>query len=117
MEREAEAEAAAGAVSVDLQVEEVEYLTPDISQMVPVSGGVRMNVIADKARGHATAAVGVLPALKCGDVVEAPMRLRVPERYRDPGLGSMRIICWRRGWGRMRVCGFRRSRCQSGAER
>lgn len=82
---EAEAEAAVGAVSVDLQVEEVEYLTPDISQMVPVSGGVRMNVIADKARGGAAGGFQALPALRCGDVVEAPMRLRVPERYRDPG--------------------------------
>ncbi len=28
---------------------------------------------------------GSLPELRCGDVVEAPMQLRVPERYRDPG--------------------------------
>ena len=64
------------AVSVDLQVEDVEYLTPDISRMVPVPGGVRVTVLADKA---------ALPDLKCGDVVEGPMRLKVPERYRDPG--------------------------------
>ena len=45
---EAEAEAAVGAVSVDVQVEEVEEVTPDVAWMTPVSGGVRMNVIADK---------------------------------------------------------------------
>ena len=99
---EAEAEAAVGAVSVDLQVEEVEEVTPDISRMVPVSGGVRMNVIADKVRPGGVSVAGMdptsmsagrgvvpgfraLPVLHCGDVVEAPMRLRVPERYRDPG--------------------------------
>lgn len=118
-----EAEAAVGAVSVDLQVEEVEEVTPDVAWMTPVSGGVRMNVIADKVRGAGTAAgveptsakagpfeklragwgapgsvvsgsavpgsaalsMSALPTLHCGDVVEAPMRLRVPERYRDPG--------------------------------
>ncbi|GGG63564.1 ComEC/Rec2 family competence protein [Edaphobacter dinghuensis] len=67
---------AADAVSVDLAVEDVEYLTPDISRMVPVPGGVRVTVLAD---------AGSLPDLKCGDVIEGPMRLKVPERYRDPG--------------------------------
>ncbi|HUZ97441.1 MAG TPA: ComEC/Rec2 family competence protein [Edaphobacter sp.] len=67
---------AADAVSVDLQVEDVEYLTPDISKMVPVPGGVRVTVLANAES---------LPDLKCGDVIEGPMRLKVPERYRDPG--------------------------------
>jgi competence protein ComEC len=70
-------------------VNAVEEVTPDVSRMVPVSGGVRVNVIADKIGGGA-AAIGVnttatLPTLRCGDLVEAPMRLRIPERYRDPG--------------------------------
>jgi hypothetical protein len=73
LEKEPEA---ADAVSVDLQVEDVEYLTPDISRMVPVQGGVRVTVLAN---------AGSLPDLKCGDVIEGPMRLKVPERYRDPG--------------------------------
>jgi len=73
LEREPDA---AEAVSVDLQVEDVEYLTPDISRMVPVPGGVRVTVLAN---------AGSLPDLKCGDVIEGPMRLKVPERYRDPG--------------------------------
>ncbi|MCU1226377.1 MAG: internalization-related competence protein ComEC/Rec2 [Edaphobacter sp.] len=79
MEKEPEA---AEAVSVDVQVEEVEEVTPDVSRMMPVSGGVRVTLIAG---GGAHDLAGALPELRCGDVVEAPMRLRVPERYRDPG--------------------------------
>jgi competence protein ComEC len=89
---EDEAAAAVGALSVDLQVNAVEEVTPDISQMMPVRGGVRMNVIADKVGARVTTAAtvnattaGALPILHCGDLVEAPMRLRIPERYRDPG--------------------------------
>jgi competence protein ComEC len=66
---------AAPVLSFDLAVDAVEEVTPDLSRMVPVSGGVRVTVAGD--------APGVLP--KCGDVVEVPMRLRTPERYRDPG--------------------------------
>src|ERR1700722_17892971 len=89
---EDEAAAAVGALSVDLQVNAVEVVTPDISQMVPMRGGVRMNVIADRVGAWVTTAAAMnattavaLPALHCGDLVEAPMRLRIPERYRDPG--------------------------------
>jgi competence protein ComEC len=96
-EKEEDEEAAAtGALSVDLQVDTVEEVTPDVSQMVPETGGVRMNVIADKppkgsvvvttTNGLAPAAnPGALPTLKCGDIVEAPMRLKLAEYYRDPG--------------------------------
>ncbi len=73
IEREPEA---AEAVSLDVQVEAVEEVTPDVSRMVPVEGGVRVTVLASDA---------ALPALHCGDIVDAPMRLKVPERYRDPG--------------------------------
>ncbi len=44
--------------------------------MSPATGGVRATILA-----HGDA----LPTLHCGDVVEAPMRLKIPERYRDPG--------------------------------
>jgi competence protein ComEC len=89
-EKEADEEAStAGALSVDIQVDSIEEVTPDISQMVPMTGGVRINVIADKptTNGPAsrTAAAGVLVSLKCGDVVEAPMRIKLAERYHDPG--------------------------------
>ncbi len=78
---EDEEAAAAGALSVDLQVDEIEEVTPDVSQMVPMTGGVRMNVVPDKAPSGSP----VLPNLRCGDLVQAPMRLKIPERYRDPG--------------------------------
>ncbi len=87
---------AVGALSVDLQVDSVEEVTPDVSQMVSETGGVRINVIADKpTKGSIVAATangltpaanpGALPTLKCGDIVEAPMRLKLAEYYRDPG--------------------------------
>ena len=74
IEREPEA---AEALSVDLQVEAIEEVTPDISRMSATTGGVRATVLA-----HGN----TLPALHCGDIVEAPMRLKIPERYRDPGV-------------------------------
>ncbi len=92
------------ALQVDVQVEAVEYLTPDVSLMVPVEGGVRATLIADgggvmPARATADSSPRStpllddkqkdwqpqLPELRCGDEVEAPMRMREPERYRDPG--------------------------------
>ncbi|MEO6909428.1 MAG: ComEC/Rec2 family competence protein [Edaphobacter sp.] len=90
MEKEPDA---AEAVSVDLQVEAVEEVTPDVSRMVPVPGGVRVTVLMDEplethVREYGHGAPGFVPThpdLKCGDVIEGPMRLKVPERYRDPG--------------------------------
>jgi competence protein ComEC len=89
-DKEADEEATAvSALSVDVQVDSIEQVTPDISRMVPMTGGVRMNVIADKlpASGIFTMATepAILPALRCGDVVEAPVRIKLAERYRDPG--------------------------------
>ena len=46
---EDEAAAVVGMLSVDLQVSAVEEVTPDVSRMVPMSGGVRINVVADRA--------------------------------------------------------------------
>jgi competence protein ComEC len=73
IEREPEA---AAALSVDLQVESVEEVNPDVTRMVPIDGGVRATILARDA---------MLPILRCGDLVEAPMILKVPERYHDPG--------------------------------
>lgn len=62
--------------SVDLDVDAVEDVTPDVSTMRAVPGGVRVTLMdAD-------------PALSCGDVVELPLRLRVPDSYRDAGAWS-----------------------------
>jgi competence protein ComEC len=62
--------------SVDLQVDAVENVTPDVSTMVPVSGGVRVTLM------------DATPLLTCGDVIEVPLRLRLPDVYRDPGAWS-----------------------------
>jgi len=62
--------------SVDLGVQAVEVLTPDVSTMQPLSGGVRLTL------------TGAPLALHCGDVVEVPLRLRTPDVYRDPGAWS-----------------------------
>ncbi|MCU1322367.1 MAG: internalization-related competence protein ComEC/Rec2 [Acidobacteriaceae bacterium] len=70
-----EAEAPA-AMSIDVAVDAVEDVTPDIARMVTVQGGVRVTVMAQGK---------TLPELRCGDGIEAPMQMRVPERYRDPG--------------------------------
>jgi competence protein ComEC len=89
-EKEADEEASsAGALSVDIEVDSIEEVTPDVSRMVPMTGGVRMNVLADKPTTNGPAsrivAAGDLAALKCGDVLEAPMRIKLAERYHDPG--------------------------------
>jgi len=62
--------------SVDLDVQSVEEVTPDVSVMRNVAGGVRVSL------------VGAAPKLACGDVLEMPLRLRVPDTYRDPGAWS-----------------------------
>ncbi len=87
---ETEEAAVAGALSIDLQVDAVEEVTPDVTWMNPTPGGVRMNVVADRARSEGAVpdtsrALLSLSALQCGDGVQAPMRLKIPERYRDLG--------------------------------
>lgn len=72
-EREPES---ANTLSVDIGVDAVEEVTPDVSRMVPVTGGVRVTLLAQN---------GPLPSLRCGDVIEIPLRLRVPVRFNDPG--------------------------------
>jgi competence protein ComEC len=86
-EKEADEEAVAvGAVSIDLQVDSIEEVTPDISRMVPMTGGVRINLLPDKSSNkYLPTASNALPILHCGDEVEAPVRIKLPERYRDPG--------------------------------
>ena len=61
-------------LSIDLAVEQVEDVNPDTTTMVPADGGVRVSVY------------GALPALKCGDELELPLRLHTPERFQDPGV-------------------------------
>jgi len=71
-----EYDAAAPRQSVDLDIESVEDMTPYLDWMQPISGGARVTLSGSPL------------ALHCGDVVEVPLRLRTPERYRDPGAWS-----------------------------
>lgn len=63
--------------ALDLAMTAIEDVTPDTSRMVPISGGVRATLIADG---------GKMPSLACGEMIEAPVRLRPPQRFRDPGV-------------------------------
>ncbi len=67
-----------GKTQVDLDLTSIEDVTPDIAQMVPVAGGVRATLL--NATNSAAA------PLHCGDLVEVPVRLRLPQRFRDPGV-------------------------------
>jgi competence protein ComEC len=67
---------ASTALSVDVAVDAMEEVTPDISHMVPANGGVRVTLLSQD---------GAQPELRCGNEVEVSLRLNVPERYRDPG--------------------------------
>ena len=60
---------------LDLEVDEMEDLTPDTSIMVPVNGGIRITLYNANA-----------PALHCGDRIEIPVALNPPDRFRDPGV-------------------------------
>jgi competence protein ComEC len=68
------------ATSIDLDLAAIEDVTPDTARMVPVAGGVRVTLLAGKFPQPNSPL-----DLHCGDLVEAPLRLRIPERYRDPG--------------------------------
>jgi competence protein ComEC len=70
--------------SLDLAVTSIEDVTPDSSRMVPLAGigGVRATLFADRNPPSETEPQ---PELHCGDLVSLPLRLRTPERYRDPG--------------------------------
>jgi competence protein ComEC len=70
------------ALSLDLALTAIEDVTPDASRMVPIAGGVRATILA---RNRAQPQIPDQLPLRCGDLVEIPMRLRAPERYRDPG--------------------------------
>jgi competence protein ComEC len=65
--------------SLDLDLTAIEQVTPDTSRMIPIAGGVRATLFAANPSQ---------PQIQfhCGDLVEVPLRLRTPERYRDPGV-------------------------------
>ena len=71
-----EGEAGQPGATVDLLVDAVEQVTPDVSTMVPVQGGIRVTVLRP------------MKPFQCGDTLELPLRLKLPEIYRDPGAFS-----------------------------
>jgi competence protein ComEC len=76
--------------SLDLDLTAIENVTPDTSRMVPIAGGIRATLLADNSpkpqiQSQPQAQSQTQPLLHCGELVEAALRLRAPERYRDPG--------------------------------
>jgi competence protein ComEC len=70
-------EPATPTTSIDLNLTSIEDITPSTARMAPIAGGIRATLFAALAQPQ--------PELHCGDLIAAPMRLRTPERYRDPG--------------------------------
>jgi competence protein ComEC len=60
---------------IDLEVDEVEQVTPDTSAMKPVPGGIRLAVFG----------FGPQFSLNCGDRIQVPLRLKAPQRFETPG--------------------------------
>ncbi len=82
-----EGDSAPGTQSIDLAVQSVEYLTPDISRMQPTSGGIRVTL------------EGPPRSLHCGDLIEMDVRLRTADVYRDPGAWSYKDYLLSQGMG------------------
>ena len=80
-------------ISLDLDLTAIENVTPDTSHMVPIAGGIRATLLADNSpkpqiqsgQSQPQSQSQTQPQLHCGELVEATLRLRAPERYRDPG--------------------------------
>lgn len=79
---ESEEATTAGMLSVDLQLDAIEEVTPDVSRMVPIAGGVRLNILPGSSIHDAS---GAVPGFHCGEMIEVPARLKLAERYNDPG--------------------------------
>lgn len=63
-------------LSIDLAIDHVEDVTPDRSTMVAADGGVRISVYGDSVSRL---------NLACSDRIEVPLRMKLPDTYRDPG--------------------------------
>lgn len=64
--------------SIDVEAETIEDVTPDRSQMVAAHGGARVTLYS---------APGAVPAMvPCGADVALTVRLRMPQRFLDPGV-------------------------------
>jgi competence protein ComEC len=77
-------------VSLDLEVLRAENVTPDVATMKAVSGTLRVTVLEGP---HAVTA----PEFYCGETLQMPLRLRVPDTFRTPGAFSMATLLGRQG--------------------
>ena len=76
-DEQTDADQSKGALSIDLQVDAIEEVTPESAVMVPIAGGVRLSVVSRDG--------SAMPRVGCGDTIDVPLQMRIPERYRDPG--------------------------------
>lgn len=65
------------AEQIDIALHDVEAFTADHDWQAPVRGGLRMTVFAHPGES--------LPRFRCGETIQATLRLRTPDRYLDPG--------------------------------
>ncbi len=63
--------------SIDLAIDSIEEVTPEVSRMVPEHGTVRLTLYAPASTAL---------ALPCGAVASIATRLHAPQQYRDPGV-------------------------------
>jgi competence protein ComEC len=67
-------------VMLDVQLSAIEEITPDVSRMVPVRGGVRLMLYAPK-NGQSSP----VPQWRCGEIIATSAILHPPEKFLDPG--------------------------------
>ncbi len=66
------------AYTLDLDVQAIEDVTPDLSRMVPITGGAQVTLFSTLGQ--------TAPPPPCGARVLLTLRLRPPQRYLDPGV-------------------------------
>jgi competence protein ComEC len=79
------------AQQVDVRMRSIERVTPDVDEMVPMAGGLRLTIYG--ANGALAEPLG------CGDVVSADVVPHQPQRYLDPGAWDMQAYLLEQGVG------------------
>jgi len=79
---------------LDLAVDHVEEVTPDVSRMIAVSGGLRASLYTTSENP---------PTFACGEPLAVTIRMHVPEAYRDPGAFDQREYLLQQGIGALGV--------------
>lgn len=79
---------------VDLALDHVEEITPDVSQMIAVDGGLRAGIYTNLENA---------PAFACGESIAFTARMHLPDNYRDPGAFDQREYLLQQGIGALGV--------------